>query len=135
MTNEQKQKIENRRREGCGYKRISVEMEMPLSTIKSYCRRNEASSDVNRCPNCGKPLEHSETGRPKKYCCPRCRDEYVRKHIDQMKTKRIRTHICQCCGRRFNSYRDYSKFCSTECYMDYRFGGVRYYDQNSSEKS
>lgn len=40
MTEEQKIKIRRMRLDGNGYKHIASTLVLPLSTVKSYCKRN-----------------------------------------------------------------------------------------------
>ena len=124
MTTEERKKIEGLRSKGYGYKRIAEELDIPLGTVKSYCRRNEIDSSEKRCPVCGKIIEENPIGRPKKYCSQKCRAAYWREHTDIMKSRNAKKHVCRCCGREFKTYRSDSKFCSIDCYMAYRFGGV-----------
>ena len=42
MTQEQKRHIRQLRAAGEGYKRISTLLDIPVGTIKSFCRRDEA---------------------------------------------------------------------------------------------
>ena len=51
MSPTQKQKIEEMRKKGMGYGAIAKQMQMPLNTIKSFCRRNNLASDMpGMCP-------------------------------------------------------------------------------------
>ena len=46
MSPTQKEKIEEMRKKGMGYGAIAKQMQMPLNTIKSFCRRNNLASDM-----------------------------------------------------------------------------------------
>ena len=46
MSPTQKQRIEEMRKKGMGYGAIAKQMQMPLNTIKSFCRRNNLASDM-----------------------------------------------------------------------------------------
>ena len=73
MTEEQKVKIRRMRLDGNGYKHIASTLILPLSTVKSYCKRNglvgvgpvvAMNNDVSVqlgliCRNCGKRLKHT----------------------------------------------------------------------------
>ncbi len=90
MTELQKNKIRKMRLDGLGYKHIASKLVLPLSTVKSYCRRNgligigsvvalnnEISVQLGLiCKNCGRRLKHTEGKRRKVYCSDRCRKEY-----------------------------------------------------------
>ena len=79
MTEEQKIKIRRMRLDGNGYKHIASTLVLPLSTVKSYCKRNglvgvgpvvAMNNDVSVqlgliCRNCGKRLKHT-AGKKKK---------------------------------------------------------------------
>ena len=72
MTEEQKKQIRRFRTAGMGYKRISAALDIPVGTVKSFCRRDEVdtcaitgydaakkSESTNEnpvCPRCGKPV-------------------------------------------------------------------------------
>ena len=90
VTELQKNKIRKMRLDGLGYKHIASKLVLPLSTVKSYCRRNgligigsvvalnnEISVQLGLiCKNCGRRLKHTEGKRRKVYCSDRCRKEY-----------------------------------------------------------
>ncbi len=80
MTEEQKVKIRRMRLDGNGYKHIASTLILPLSTVKSYCKRNglvgvgpvvAMNNDVSVqlgliCRNCGKRLKHT-AGKKKSF--------------------------------------------------------------------
>ena len=56
MTDTQRAQIPILRRQGHGYKRISQALDLPLNTVKSFCRRNESQpvdTDAAHCLFCG----------------------------------------------------------------------------------
>lgn len=128
MTASQQTNIRKLRAEGYGYKKIASELNLPLGTVKTFCRRNNITSDgnTNHCIECGTEIIQSGPGRPRKFCSEKCKQHYWNTHIRQLNMKKGRKHICACCGKEFTTYRDNSRFCSTDCYMAYRFGGVHY---------
>ena len=83
MTENQKSKIRTLRRKGYGYGRIAKELDIPLNTVKSYCRRNadeiaekpklvvEYTGEVTHCENCGKEF-HLYGDSRRKYCSHEC---------------------------------------------------------------
>ena len=56
MNYNKKEEIKKLRKNGLGYKRISVITGLSLNTVKSYCRRwdieKETNENVNRCLLC-----------------------------------------------------------------------------------
>lgn len=77
MTNEEKTKIINLRKEGNGYKKIAKEVPgVSISSIRFIC--NELEKTL-LCLNCGNKLEMIPHHKEKKYCNDRCRYEYWNK--------------------------------------------------------
>lgn len=128
MTNNKQIQIRRLRAEGYGYKRIAAELDIPLGTVKTFCRRNNLTGQdgEKRCINCGAVISQEGPGRPRKFCSEKCKQHYWNTHQDELNMKKGIKHKCLCCGEEFYTYRQGSKFCSTNCYMAYRFGGVRY---------
>ena len=97
MTQEQKQKIQDMRRKGLGYKKIANWLDLSENTVKSYCQRNNLNNlnaDNNSknndlsanattsqtideaictCKQCGKTFLQKPKTRPKTFCCDKCR--------------------------------------------------------------
>ena len=93
MTQEQKRHIRQLRAAGEGYKRISTLLDIPVGTIKSFCRRDEADEPAVTdyrapqkleitienenpiCPQCGThfPEDEAVLGDGVAYCSERCR--------------------------------------------------------------
>lgn len=94
MTEEQKIKIRRMRLDGNGYKHIASTLILPLSTVKSYCKRNglvgvgpvvAMNNDVSVqlgliCRNCGKRLKHTAGKKRKFFCSDKCRKQYWNLH-------------------------------------------------------
>lgn len=92
MTDEIKKKIRTMRLSGKGYKHISSILNLPLSTVKNYCKRNGLlgtgavvgmNNDVAVqlgivCKNCGKRLKHIDGKKRKTFCTDKCRKEHWR---------------------------------------------------------
>lgn len=77
MTNEEKTKIINLRKEGNGYKKIAKEVPgVSIGSIRFIC--NELEKTL-LCLNCGNKLEIIPHHKEKKYCNDRCRYEYWNK--------------------------------------------------------
>ena len=130
MTNEEKTKIASLREQGYGYKKIAGMLGLSPDTVKAHCRRNNLNApviDENRCRMCGKPLEQTPGKKPKKFCSDACRNKWWNTHLDQVKRKAIYEYVCPCCHKPFTVYGNaHRKYCSHECYIEDRFGGVRH---------
>ena len=56
MTKEEKSRIIEMRRDGCGYKSIAASLGVPLYTVKTFCRRNALmSADIAEMSPCDIP--------------------------------------------------------------------------------
>ena len=77
MNHSKKEEINQLRKNGLGYKRISVIIGVPLNTVKSYCRRQnvdkEVSTNSDVCLLCQAPLVQKKGKKPKKFCSDTCR--------------------------------------------------------------
>ncbi len=63
-------------------------------------------------------VQRGNSGR-RRFCSPDCREEYYRQH------KPFRIAVCKNCGREFHAVDEgkrQRKFCSLNCYWDYRYG-------------
>ena len=92
MTEEQKIKIIELRKQGLGYKRIAKQLNITRDSVRGYCRRNEPFGEyipskkkkvkkINKiekrfCLNCNKEIIESGKGPRRKYCCNKCRYSY-----------------------------------------------------------
>lgn len=129
MTEAQRDQIRNLCRDGLGYKRIAALLELPESTVKSYCRRHGIERrdiarqivNMDTCRECGARLYNTKGHRQRVFCSAECRNEYWRKHTAERKN--LVESVCQCCGK---SVMDYAfrkrKYCSLECYRKARWG-------------
>ena len=82
MTDKEKQQIKALRESGESYAQISKMMDLPINSIKTYCRRNNLTSiDVEKedktstCVECGKPIEQTPGRKKKKFCSDKCRNQ------------------------------------------------------------
>lgn len=133
MTEEQKKKIIELRKTGLGYKRIAKQLNITRDSVRGYCRRNEPfgeyvppkkkkenktnKKEKRLCLNCNKEIIQIGRGSKRKYCCNKCRDEYIYKNGNR-KTYKIR---CEYCEKEFKSYSVKRKYCSHNCYIRDRF--------------
>lgn len=119
MTEMEKSEIAQMRSLGMGYGKISRQLDIPLNTVKSYCRRNNVPSGTGGrvCMECGRPLEQGPGRKKKKFCSDSCRIRWWNHHTHLMKAN----CICVRCGREFHG-RIGRKYCSHRCYIAERFG-------------
>ncbi|HRS65807.1 RNA polymerase subunit sigma-70 [Desulfitobacterium sp.] len=130
MTNEQKSTIMRLRSEGCKYAAIAEVVGLSINTVKSYCRRQNinatvaATPDENGvplCKQCGKPLEHMNGKKPRKFCSDACRHEWWKSHPNEINKKAFYTKTCVHCGKSYTVYgRPHSKYCCHECSAQHR---------------
>ena len=75
MTDKDMREIVRLRGARMGYGRISHQLGIPLSMVKSYCRRNNlfGSAGGKVCMQCGHPLEQVPHRKKKKFCSDGCR--------------------------------------------------------------
>ena len=131
MTDNQKQSIREIRGSGLGYKKIARELNLPVGTVKSFCRRENitvvkpVNYDENHCRQCGKSLIQMHKVKKRKFCSDACRIKWWTEHPCSKNgdTKSSRSILCDNCGKTFTAYGNAPrKYCSHECYVDARFG-------------
>jgi protein-arginine kinase activator protein McsA len=136
MTKTEKEKIEQMRLRGVSYSEIAKRLNLNISTVKTYCRRNnlqtatlqplEEQQDFIFCKQCGKPLLQSAKQKPKKFCSDKCRMAWWNSHRDEVNKKGASRLVCSACGNTFESYDTSRKYCCHACYITDRFGGKRH---------
>ena len=124
MTQAQKERIAGLQRAGLGYRKIAAELEMPVDTVKSYCRRHPLPQYDTVCAHCGKLLVQTPHKKKKRFCCDQCRMAWWKAHPDQIVRKKVYAHICHNCGETFHSHRANSQYCSRKCFAEFRRSGV-----------
>lgn len=130
MTNEQKSKIIELRKQGLGYGQIAIELSLSKNTVSSFCKRNDKSektiTNKRNCKCCGKEITSLPKKKAKIFCSNSCRLKWWNTHQDKINKKAYYTLICKLCGREFTSYGNKErKFCSQECYRRHQCkGGV-----------
>ncbi len=125
MTKIEQEKVLQLRRDGLGYKEISLETGISINTVKSYCRRHPAlaeetdSGDV--CRQCGAKLKHTPHRRKKTFCSDACRMAWWNAHPELVQRKAFYRLTCVHCGVEFVSYGNAKrKYCSRACYSKAR---------------
>ena len=95
----------------------------PKLQVKQEPRWNE---DKTVCAYCGNWLFHPPTGRKKRFCNNGCRRKWWSVNRDEV-TKGSNAQYemtCECCEKMFVVYGNSKrKYCSRECYVNYRFWG------------
>ena len=138
MTSEEKSRLSAMRKAGRSYTEIAAELGISKNTIKTFCRRNGLTREVESkpvevtpaptterlCPHCGKPVIQLEGRKEKKFCSDTCRNRWWNSHMDMVKRKAIYEYTCPTCGSAFTAYgNSHRKYCCHECYIVDRFGG------------
>lgn len=134
MTNEQRTKITNLRRQGVGYTTIANAVGLSKDSVKAYCRKHglagvasvrtftEVPPDV--CLNCGTPIIQRPKVKKRKFCCSDCRINWYKANPEQLNHKAMYEYDCPTCGKHFCAYgNSHRKYCSHACYIANRFRG------------
>ena len=125
MTESQKKKIIAMRQQKATYTTISETLGIPVGTIKTFCRRNDITTDLpkgkSRCKNCGEVFISTGKTKPRVFCSDRCKVDWWNNHRAERKSANILLHTCPVCGKKFTAYAGANrKYCSQACYR----GGV-----------
>ena len=138
MTVEDKNRITEMRKSGLGYKKIAHALGVSESTVKTFCHRNDMASTLAEpvktvcqdmplkpCRFCGVMVLQYPGRKEKKYCSDSCRNKWWNVHLSETKRQSMSEYICPSCGKPFSAYdKRNRKYCSHECYIADRFGGV-----------
>jgi len=119
MTDSEIKKIKELKEKGCGYKKISYELGIPINTVKSFLRRHQGIThldDESSCCNCGTPIEHIPHHKKKRFCSDKCRMAWWNSHKSKITRKSEKEVVCAFCGKVFMSYPSKKrKYCSYTC--------------------
>lgn len=137
LTDEQKRQIRILRKDGFSYDKIAGLLSLSENTVKSFCRRNGLTGTTGYvqkydptkhfCPQCGLPVKQNPGRKLKKFCSDECRRRFWNSHLDQVDRKAIYKFECAFCHKVFSAYGNAGrKYCSHKCYIDDRYGGVKY---------
>lgn len=117
MTSEQSIMITNLMKEGMGYRKIATELNLPINSVKSWCRRHPVVEiKIDNCLMCGKEIHSLPHKRKKKFCSDSCRYKWWSAHSDEKKNKTEYNHVCKNCGREFFNNRKNADYCGRECF-------------------
>ena len=119
MNLEQKQQIIKLKQEGYGYKKISKELNLPLSSVRYVCDKGmDDISLFGTCKRCGNTIKSIKGKKRKQFCCDRCRWDWWNSHIKEVNKKAFYTLTCKHCGKEFTAYGNQKRvYCCHECYI------------------
>lgn len=121
MTNEQTILISRLMKDGMGYRKIAAELDLPINSVKSWCRRHPCEEEkTDRCPVCGKEIFSLPHKRVRKFCSDECRYAWWSAHPEKRKIRTEYKHICFNCGREFTNNRINAAYCSRKCFAEAR---------------
>ena len=80
MTDLQKEKITELRKNGESISSIAEKMNLSVNSVKSFCRRKDVSPMKDGCKRCGQPLVNTPGHRQKTFCSASCRQKYWREN-------------------------------------------------------
>lgn len=138
MTKQQEIQIRQMRMKGIGYRNIGTAVGLSRDIVRNYCRSHELGGYAKAlqknisdqmdageiCNFCGGEMKQPQRGRPKKFCCEKCRREWWKLHPEAVRRSEKATYelVCTNCGKKFISYGNpVRKFCGHDCYIKYRF--------------
>ena len=131
MTRQEQEEIIRLRDRGRTYAEIAETTGIPVSTLKSFFRRNvrkkealPVAPDADHCRECGKELVQNPKVKRRIFCSRSCREKWWKEHADTINRKAVYSFTCPCCGAPFTAYGNaHRKYCSHACYIRHRFGG------------
>lgn len=138
MTQAQADRITELRLKGAGYKSIGTVVGLSRDIVRNYCKSHGLTGYASAltknirmkmdsgeaCLYCGGDVAQPKTGRPKKFCCEKCRRAWWKQHPEAVNRSKAASYecICESCGKKFISYGNKSrKYCSHDCYIKHRF--------------
>ena len=119
MTTEQIIQINNLRNEGKGYRTIASELNMPVNSVKSWCRRHPLKAAGEICLQCGAEIHSLPHKRKRKFCTDECRNRWWSEHPEKRINGKYQ-HSCKFCGTHFTNSRIKADYCSRVCYAKAR---------------
>lgn len=129
----EREEVRSQRLAGFECVEIAENTGLSLEQVTDYCRelglpetgscqlQPPDGSRERHCPVCGRILVQRGNSGRRRFCSPECRKEYYRQH------KSFRIAVCKNCGREFHAVDEgkrQRKFCSLNCYWDYRYSGT-----------
>lgn len=134
MNDVQRQKITELRVQGQSYSQIALAVGVSENTVKTFSRRNNLKAEdilkavrqrEGTCECCGTIISIIEGRKPKRFCSSLCRNKWWNANLDKVNRKANYEYVCAYCQKPFIAYGNKKrKYCSHECYIADRFGGV-----------
>lgn len=144
MMEEQKIHIRSLRMHGLSYRQIAGCTGATIDAIRYQCRDitpEEGNGNTydkiqkhEACAYCGENIPHQHMGRPKRFCCEKCRRSYWKVHREELEKKpnAVYTKVCPYCGKTFEVYGNRRrKYCSHEHYILDYFGTHKYKEESA----
>ena len=92
---------------------------------KEYTEKTSNAIPQQPCKYCGAMILEIPGRKEKKFCSDDCRNRWWNKHLAEATRKNMSNYVCPACGKTFSAYgKRNRKYCSHECYITDRFGGV-----------
>lgn len=88
LTNKEKADIMRLQEEGLGYRTIAARLSLPVSSVKSWCRRHPLEEE-DVCLNCGAPVQQTPQKRRRKFCSDHCRNAWWSAHPEMRSPKML----------------------------------------------
>lgn len=118
MTDRQKEKMQELRAQGLGYKSISKTLGIPIGSVTSFFNRLVKKENIGVCRNCGMKIKLTEGHRPRVFCSEKCRYEWRKSNREMRNLKAYYPCTCRHCGSEFLSYGNSKrKYCTRACYL------------------
>ena len=121
MTTKEKEDIVRLQKEGKGYRNIATELDLPLNSVKSWCRRHSCSIEgIDCCLQCGAEVNNTPHKKPRKFCSDACRLLWWKEHPEERTLKTAYSHTCRYCRQVFTNNRSKADYCCRECFAKAR---------------
>ncbi len=115
-----KDKVLELKNKGYSYNAISKELGIPVSTAKTYLRRDSIERG-SKCKHCGAELINVVGKKLKKFCSDKCRMTWWNSHRDDVKRNTFYTFKFPCCNSDFVAYGNKKRiYCSIACFTKYK---------------
>ena len=119
MMNSEKNKINDLRKQGFGYKKIAKELDLTIGAVRYACN-SICDEDLllGICQNCGLKIKSIKGKKKKKFCSDQCRWQWWNKHQKEVNKKAYYTQNCKWCNKEFKVYGNSKRlYCCHECYI------------------
>lgn len=96
---------------------------------EAWLRYRHGEPEGRKCPVCGDVLIQPSRGRKKKFCSIECKNKFWNKQWRENAKIHGREAVCENCGKVFyatNEGEEKRRFCSRDCYFEFRYGVRRW---------